>query len=775
MYRPRRLPPGHRRARVAWCSVPSMLLILVFLIFNVFLWLPFPQRLQHVSDGEGDAAAVAPPSTTAGVDANAGIVKKMTAAAIPVPRPAPGEGTQGLISLGSLANETRKGLQDVEESPLLRVYYTRRSRLWTLKAIVEKVGYKQGVTPTICPPLPGNVTIPIEEPFEIGMMREFVGGMYHPVHCRRWERYDRQIQEEEQSIKPLQEGRKKCSEYASWDQAEVMKHVPKYAYVMMVSNHRYLDGAMVLADSIRRQSPLSRNGGADIVLMISEHIKKEMFVLLQAAFDRVMVFHGLQQWAPKSAYQATFDKMYLYMLEDYTGGIVFLDADSLITDNPDFLLKMPESIVRVVHSTDPSSWTKERRDALSYPLAEHEWKRLIANKTVPLLFAVGDDAYFQTGLMILQPSLKVFLDLYLEFRLGSYGYNRWQARDGLLFRACFNTIGEMLKRPRGVYHFTGTPKPWFNLERLDHSLQVMGVWMRKQLSQSWRDNANRYEWWTLYESLHVEVLRHIEMETRKRLGPAQDLALKKWRKKYGSGMKNIPAEVHITKYGGAVLLRKPTVSLPLPLGLRSVEEAEHASPNAYMWLMRFSKAKEYLHPTRAHVAKLRIGTTPIASADELHLLLSPSSPPSFPLKAKMNGSVAYAFAAVQTQQPAGDEEEGGGEWHNCETSCAKLQLQCDVSLLLDTRIADCQHGNPVGTMANGLIRCKRCLPHFKAGAPFVLFQKHESNGAWIQEVDVCFFNAWTRFSVPQCNASKPHLKSYELKKGDLLVPVCACR
>ncbi|RNF10335.1 putative glycogenin glucosyltransferase [Trypanosoma rangeli] len=759
MHRSRRIRRGLHRGGGCWCSCASLMLVLLFFVFSTF----FVREERAVSGMRGKRPRPAAEfSTTASRISLFGSGKPTR---------------DDVISSKDVNNATRSLRSTLESLSLLHVHFTGRKRAWTLKDLIEKVGYSNDnssdITSTICPPLSNNLSIPMDEAFQIGMLREFVGGMYHPMYCKEWRRRTHSGSEHERGEADNvreEDVELACDTGIQKRLVDAIQHPPKYAYVIMVSTHRYLDGAMVLAESIREYSPLSRSHGADIVLIINEHIKSEMFPLLQVLFDRVQIFSGLQKWAPKSAFKATFDKLYLYMLEDYKEGILFLDADSLITANPDYLLQMHERIATVVNSNDTSYWTPARRAVLSYPLTEHEWQRLMHAKKMPLLFAVGYNKYFQTSLLTFRPSMKIFLKLYLEFRFGSYGYNSLQGRDGVLFRNCFATIGEWKRRPHEVYHFNGNPKPWFNQERLDHMLQPMKVLMRTEQLLSWQDYIYYYEWWTRYERLHIKYFRLIEMETRTRFGSTQIAELRKLKTQYGDSLTRISPDVHITKYGGAMLLRRPTSEVPLPLGMHSVEEAAQASPSSFMWLMRFNRAVEYLHPTRAHMAQLRRATVPLASTKELSLLLSVFNTSS--VKTWEHKDIVYAFAASSQDEA---DNTNDASWSSCETQCARLRLRCNASLLIDTRIADCQYSQPPLFMANGIIRCKHCKPYFKSGAPFVVFQKHEKNGLWVQEASVCFFSAWTRFAAPLCNATRPTLHQYNLKKGEFLAPVCPCQ
>lgn len=237
---------------------------------------------------------------------------------------------------------------------------------------------------------------------------------------------------------------------------------PKFAYVMMVSNHKYIDGSLVLADSIRHFSPLVQNGTAETVLIINQRINTKMIPILLAVFHRVLVMNTLGSFVEKSYYKTTFDKMYLFSLTSYEG-VIFLDADSLVVGNPDKLFQKLTS---------------------KHPLV-----------------AVGSSDYFQTALLILRPNLSIFTDLYLEFRYGEFGYNQWRARDGILFRNCLLEHHGNIEHPTdSIFHFYGFVKPWFNKDA------KYGKAEKQEFGREYKT------WWERYELLHRSHFVHLTLE-----------------------------------------------------------------------------------------------------------------------------------------------------------------------------------------------------------------------------------------------------------------------
>ena len=69
---------------------------------------------------------------------------------------------------------------------------------------------------------------------------------------------------------------------------------------------------------------------------------------------------------------------------------------------------------------------------------------------------MGSPAYFKTGVMVVDPNQDVFGDLIREYRYGSFNYNQWRARDGILYRNYFQgrqvSIDQFM---HNVHHFYG--------------------------------------------------------------------------------------------------------------------------------------------------------------------------------------------------------------------------------------------------------------------------------------------------------------------------------
>ena len=292
---------------------------------------------------------------------------------------------------------------------------------------------------------------------------------------------------------------------------------PRLAFATMVSNHKYLDGALVLAASIRDHSDFVANGTADIVLITNPKINRKMFPLLLVVYSRIVLVNTLASLAAKSYYKTTFDKLYLFFLSSYDA-IIFMDADSLVIGNPDRLF-------RKVSSKHP-------------------------------VVAVGGSDYFQTGLLIVKPSRELFAELYNEFRFGSFGYDQWRARDGILLRNCFLEHHGNIAHPTDcIYHFYGFVKPWFNKD----AVYRLAKGERQTFGPEYR------AWWVLYEKVH----------------------------------KQFPFRENDELYGGSAVTNKFQRYLT-PSQIRS-----GADSRDFMWMQRYSVGNEYLRPTFQKMASLR--------------------------------------------------------------------------------------------------------------------------------------------------------------------------
>eukprot|EP00667_Euglena_gracilis_P007592 EG_transcript_7670 len=233
----------------------------------------------------------------------------------------------------------------------------------------------------------------------------------------------------------------------------------QYAYVCVISNEKYLDGAVTMGWSLRKHSRLLQTGRADLVIIVNELLHSNSLALLAAVgWDYVKVLKTLSYLSPRSYFTYTFDKLYLFGLTQYRR-VVFFDADMICTGSPDAMFNT------------------------SLPSAR--W--------VGAIGATGS-AYFQTGTMVIQPSIEVFEDLYREYRYGKFNYNQWRARDGILCRNYFGTQHVMYPSAP-LHHYSGYFKPWFNKDK------------PPARSEKYPDFGHYYQlWWKTYEEVHLTAL-----------------------------------------------------------------------------------------------------------------------------------------------------------------------------------------------------------------------------------------------------------------------------
>lgn len=378
----------------------------------------------------------------------------------------------------------------------------------TLAEMIAAVNYSKHRTPKACEQLADNVTIDLSDPFRIGVVMEVLGRQNTTIAAG---------------------GRAPGPNISNPPQSSVVRQGKPYAYVLMVSNHKYIDGAIVVADSLAEYSEYVRSNQCDLVLLVPEKINRDVLLQLSFVFHRVKIVRSMDVFSDKSYYKTTFDKMYLYYLQEYES-IIFFDADSLITANPDKLFQ---------------------KVSTQHPLT-----------------AVGGGDYFQTALLILKPNWHIFLDLYLEYRYGSFGYNQWRARDGILFRNCLMSMHDNIGHPtNSVFHFYGFIKPWFNKDAV-----------YKHAKDKQEFEAHYKVWWERYERLHTTYFAPLAAA-------------------------NIAADPNY-KYGETALNSKKNGKF-LPLGIKSFDEAKRVDPFHYMWIQRFSGGSEYLRPTFRKYAELR--------------------------------------------------------------------------------------------------------------------------------------------------------------------------
>ena len=267
------------------------------------------------------------------------------------------------------------------------------------------------------------------------------------------------------------------------------------AYLAIISNENFVDGAIVLGASLRNHSQLLAAGTAHLVVIITEgRVGPVSQARLQrdGTYDAVIEVPSLAKRAPGAFLKDTFDKVYMFNMTKYHR-IVFMDADMLCLRSPDKLFKMPK----------------------------------ISPDSLGAIGFKGDSPYFQTGMLVIEPNREMFKKIMEEFASGvppkGHKYNHgMHGRDGVLLRAVFRSnfrmidnkysrnLNPRLRIPDNVVslHFRGSHKPWYNRSKplLDPELG------KKEFGFGYA------AWWRAYEAVHAS-----SDEYKKALGGEVDL------------------------------------------------------------------------------------------------------------------------------------------------------------------------------------------------------------------------------------------------------------
>eukprot|EP01010_Urceolus_cornutus_P002189 NODE_279_length_1853_cov_268.353659_g226_i0.p1 GENE.NODE_279_length_1853_cov_268.353659_g226_i0~~NODE_279_length_1853_cov_268.353659_g226_i0.p1 ORF type:complete len:515 (-),score=139.72 NODE_279_length_1853_cov_268.353659_g226_i0:27-1571(-) len=249
------------------------------------------------------------------------------------------------------------------------------------------------------------------------------------------------------------------------------------AYVIMISNNKYVDGALVLGWSIAQHSLLVQQRRCDLLVMLTNAIADSNKRRLQeVGYHIVPINKSLSDTNRRSAWKDTLNKLYLFNLTDYHK-IAFFDADMLAVANPDaiFNVRLPNS-----------SWVG----------------------------AVGYGKYFATGTMVLMPDAEVcrqIVKFYLDTahnksdKRGFMGYN---ARDGLVFRWFVKNRHVNLESGFSLYstmaHFRGGWKPWYNRAWKGKEVAHLASILRGSVDTS---GSQYHKWWAAYEAMHNKLWR----------------------------------------------------------------------------------------------------------------------------------------------------------------------------------------------------------------------------------------------------------------------------
>eukprot|EP00759_Apiculatamorpha_spiralis_P045905 PhF_6_TR42653/c0_g1_i7/m.64239/K00750/GYG1, GYG2; glycogenin len=266
---------------------------------------------------------------------------------------------------------------------------------------------------------------------------------------------------------------------------------PPYAYVMIISNEQYVDGAMVLGYTLRKHSDLLRRGECALVILITQNRVGEVSKqrLQRAGFTEIIEVVSLAKRVPNSYWKDTFDKLYMFNLTKYQK-VVFMDSDMLVI-NPGMDKLFSKKIPSPKHV-----------GAIGNPPVDGHY-------------------YFQTGMMVFQPSVELARDIFEEFesnipprnKSGKYVYGN--ARDGLLVRNYFQgryfLIDDKYSRntdPRRrleelgavALHFRGIIKPWYDRRKPNKNPELG----KKEFGH------NYVRWWSEYEEIHRASPDYIE-------------------------------------------------------------------------------------------------------------------------------------------------------------------------------------------------------------------------------------------------------------------------
>ncbi|XP_024032607.1 putative UDP-glucuronate:xylan alpha-glucuronosyltransferase 4, partial [Morus notabilis] len=268
---------------------------------------------------------------------------------------------------------------------------------------------------------------------------------------------------------------------------------PRYAYATVLhSLEAYVCGAIVLAQSIRRT-----NSTKDLVLLAdtSSLSLSSLHALRSAGWDVLPIHRIHSPFAAKGAYNEwNYSKLRIFQLTEYDK-IIFIDSDLVVLNNLDRLFIYP-----------------------------------------PLSAAANDKFMFNSGVMVIEPSLCLFETLMrLSFKLESYNggdqgflnevftwWHRLPKRINTLkiFRRYRNGKIEndhdhLIPEEVDAIHYLGL-KPWMcykdydcNWDKADHRIFAS-------------DAAHR-RWWEVYDGMPEELQAHCGL-TRK-----MDARIKKWR------------------------------------------------------------------------------------------------------------------------------------------------------------------------------------------------------------------------------------------------------
>lgn len=273
-----------------------------------------------------------------------------------------------------------------------------------------------------------------------------------------------------------------------WNVRRTSASFTEHAYVLVLSNGAFVDGALVMGASLRNVSAGLSSGLKQLCIVVTAGrlCNESLSRLVHTGFDVLVEVPPLAVHAPKAFFKDTFDKSYMFRLTCYKK-IVFMDADMLAVRNPDDLFDKPGGLDE--HSVGAIGFRDGKR---------------------------GD--YFQTGMMVVHPSKDVFTSIMEEFfsnvpPKGRRYNSGMSGRDGVLLRSIFGSrfkaidnkysrnLNPRFDIPEHVVcvHLRGKHKPWF-----DWTKPVADPELGKK-----EFGFTYLAWWSTYEGLHVRSAEYL--------------------------------------------------------------------------------------------------------------------------------------------------------------------------------------------------------------------------------------------------------------------------
>uniref|UniRef100_H2ZQR1 glycogenin glucosyltransferase n=1 Tax=Ciona savignyi TaxID=51511 RepID=H2ZQR1_CIOSA len=216
------------------------------------------------------------------------------------------------------------------------------------------------------------------------------------------------------------------------------------AFVTLVTNDLYCDGALVVAQSLR-----SHGTKKDIVVLTTPHVSAACRSRLAVLFDHVVLVNILD--SNDSAHLAllhrpelgvTFTKIHCWSLTQYSK-CVFLDADTLLLTNVDELFERNE-----LSAAPDSGWPDMFNSGVFvFKPSMHTFQELIQLADNQGSFDGGDQGLLNTYFSewSTSDSSKRLSFLYNMHSTSTYSYS-----------PAFKQFGKDTK----IVHFIGNPKPW---------------------------------------------------------------------------------------------------------------------------------------------------------------------------------------------------------------------------------------------------------------------------------------------------------------------------